>query len=595
MDAFVQLALIEKAKRVFAADSGVMLSFPLLAPVSFTPPELAAIAAPVTAADYTAAGEFARTVNFLPTDIVASMTERLLWDVYGDVLARGEVGDATSADGKAAQDAVAKAVALLYETAADGTRVVTVESEAMKRYRQYRDAWFVARENYAVHKLTGEMSQDPAEQQHWREVDEPAFRGAVDAASSAWDTLGGRTVIEAALQVERDAATNDPRRRWAEWGQAFNPDLDLVSEASGGHYAPTGLSPQNFVDQEWLTFDLSASEMRTLVDEAPEALKRVLDDDAGSGIDRVTFEYRSVALVRPWFEPEVLTSGVWRSAEADLQLSDGGTPPKGVCPAYASACVFVRNVQVTEQGASTAQVRPDLRFTLDPKLLTLRRDLLVDPGIAARLHRRETQTEVVTAVTPPAAFRVLQRSTFTQLAGMHRVLASPAGPPPRLTGRILPPLTLGRLRDVLDVPDPVRATASPPPVPEPSQAVPEPSAPSTANDQISILAFICKLLPAAPASSRDLEWGLGGHPFPLPKGHMFGSPASKVLHDGKANATDHENVRTLQEQLNRLGHTVTADGWLGKESDKAIRRFQSAHHLAVDGHVGPVTWAALWT
>ncbi len=34
-------------------------------------------------------------------------------------------------------------------------------------------------------------------------------------------------------------------------------------------------------------FDLSASEMRTLVDQAPDALKRVLDDDGGSGIERV--------------------------------------------------------------------------------------------------------------------------------------------------------------------------------------------------------------------------------------------------------------------------------------------------------------------
>ena len=34
MDAYVQLALIEKAKRVFSDDARVMLSFPLLAPLT---------------------------------------------------------------------------------------------------------------------------------------------------------------------------------------------------------------------------------------------------------------------------------------------------------------------------------------------------------------------------------------------------------------------------------------------------------------------------------------------------------------------------------------------------------------------------------
>jgi len=577
MDAFVQLALIEKAKRVFALDPGVMLSFPLLAPVSFTGPELTALTAPATAVDYAAAGDFARTVNFLPTDIVASATERMLWDVYGDVLSRAEVGDVTTGDGGASNDAATAAIKLLYETGSDGTRV---ESEALKRYRQFRDAWIVAREDYAAHKLTGEMSLDPVEQHHWTEVDEPALRSAVDAGSSAWDTLGGRAAIEAALQAQRDAAMRDPRRRWADWNHAFNPDLDLINEASGSRYAPTGLSPRDFVDEEWLTFDLSASEMRTLVDQAPEALKRVLDDDGGTGIERVTFDYRSVALVRPWFQPEVLTSGIWRSSDPDLQLSDGGDPPTGACPAYASACVFVRNVQVTTQAGGTATVPEDLRFTLDPERLTLRRNLLVDPGIAVRIRRRETQPEVLTAVTPPVAFRMLERSTFKQVVGLRRVVPVSAQRSARLVDRVLAVPAIRVRPDVLATSDPAPAPGPPPPAP--------------VNDQISILAFICKRLPAVPAPSHELEWGTGAHPFPLPSGHVFGSPSSEAVHDGKANAADRDSVRALQGRLRELGQSVTVDGWLGKETETAMRRFQSSRHLTVDGLVGPITWEALW-
>jgi len=217
MDAFVQLALIEKAKRVFAADASVMLSFPLLAPMGFTPAELAALTLPSTPADYAAAGDFARIVNFLASDMVANATERKLWDVYRDVLDQAEVGD-VAADGAAEPSAAS----LLYTVGPDGTRV---ESNALVSYRQYRDEWFVAREDYASHKLTGELSEDAAERQHWLDVEEPALRAALDAATAAWDTLGGRAAIEGALQADRDAALRDPKRRWAEWQNGFNPDI----------------------------------------------------------------------------------------------------------------------------------------------------------------------------------------------------------------------------------------------------------------------------------------------------------------------------------------------------------------------------------
>src|SRR5262245_19885989 len=97
MDAFVQLALIEKSKRVFAADASTFLSFPLLSPLTFTAESLGALATPQTKADYTRAADFARQVNFLPRDIVASLDgDRYLWDVYRDVMARADVATAGS-------------------------------------------------------------------------------------------------------------------------------------------------------------------------------------------------------------------------------------------------------------------------------------------------------------------------------------------------------------------------------------------------------------------------------------------------------------------------------------------------------------------
>lgn len=49
-----------------------------------------------------------------------------------------------------------------------------------------------------------------------------------------------------------------------------------------------------------------------------------------------------------------------------------------------------------------------------------------------------------------------------------------------------------------------------------------------------------------------------------------------------------DEVATLQRKLNLI-----ADGIFGSITDEAVRDFQQAHALTVDGIVGPKTWAAL--
>lgn len=52
-------------------------------------------------------------------------------------------------------------------------------------------------------------------------------------------------------------------------------------------------------------------------------------------------------------------------------------------------------------------------------------------------------------------------------------------------------------------------------------------------------------------------------------------------------------VETVQYLLHQRGHPVTIDGIFGPDTTAAVRAFQAGKHLAQDGEVGPLTWADL--
>ena len=55
-----------------------------------------------------------------------------------------------------------------------------------------------------------------------------------------------------------------------------------------------------------------------------------------------------------------------------------------------------------------------------------------------------------------------------------------------------------------------------------------------------------------------------------------------------------QDVKTLQENLNKLGHNVgTVDGIFGRRTENAVKSFQRATGIAVDGIAGPQTFAKI--
>lgn len=83
-------------------------------------------------------------------------------------------------------------------------------------------------------------------------------------------------------------------------------------------------------------------------------------------------------------------------------------------------------------------------------------------------------------------------------------------------------------------------------------------------------------------------------------GASASSPAAKPSFPGEMKRNDKQsspnaNVKKMQEQLNRKGQKVTADGYFGAGTEKAVKAFQKSKGLDQDGRVGPKTWATLWT
>jgi hypothetical protein len=494
VDNSAQLALMTKAKLVFESES-TFLSFPALSPLSYPPDRLKfGTAGEMTAQDLSDLSEFARITNQIPRGVLAPVEEgEYLWDVYQEVLETKQLSaGAMSTEEKAQYD---EAMAFLYTHSADGLRQ---PSAALTAYCQYRDAHIKTQEDYKNRQFTAEWSADPAVQAQWRDVDEPRLRQEVQRLEQEWLTQGFRAQVEEAQQVEQACNARAPSRTWDEWQKAFIDDLDKDTDTNQIRFAETGFSPSDLFDTgSWLRFTLTNAEMTRLIRQAPPELQAIYGSDmADPSIDSMSFEYRSVAVIRPWFRPALFKARFWRLGTAGGELSNGGNPPQGDCPAYIVALVFARNVTIQHRQQTGARAEklenPGTLLTLAPNIqlrqLSLARATAVSPGRTMRATdigaTRAVSMQPRVALAAPQKALLLKSQTFSALGQIRELRPIPT-PGPR--------------------PLPTPSPKQPPAPPEPAQPPAPPQAPPT--DEVTILAFICKRLPRCPDPDPALTWG----------------------------------------------------------------------------------------
>lgn len=90
------------------------------------------------------------------------------------------------------------------------------------------------------------------------------------------------------------------------------------------------------------------------------------------------------------------------------------------------------------------------------------------------------------------------------------------------------------------------------------------------------------------------DWSLAAE---IPEPETPAAPAQKpAAHNTLSRGSYGPEVKTLQARLLALGYALPrygVDGDFGTETEKAVRAYQRARGLDVDGIVGPLTWAAL--
>lgn len=509
MDSAVQLALMSKAKKVFGSGD-TFLSFPVSLP-TYTRRELDFFAkqdADALRQSLHNLQEFSTLVNLIPRDEAWLPTETsLLWDVYEQVLREGNF--ATSS--RTPEEEVAYQAALAYlRTATENG--IGEDSAAVKAYRQYKDAYLLAQQTYLAAKSTAECSTDPAVQQHWEDIDEPLYRQQLDTLQAQWIIEGHKNEVTAAQNTVVSLGARSPLQTWSEWNSHFNRDIDSLTDAADNFTAfPSFFSPSNALEEgAWKPFRLTEQEVTTLLNEAPAELRARLGTNSPT-VASLTFEFSSATIMRPWFVSEAFRSRFWRFADANRFLSDGGTPRTGICPAYVTALVFARKVQLEEKETGSGKVNFDrfdgFRFEIAVKDQERLPQIRLE-AVAAEQRRHWERAnlssqillkpEYYAATTSPVAMNVqakkvgMMQAAIVQDVGASSMLAHAVSMRP--IRNFQQAVAFTRLPEALILPP-----ITPPPQPQPPP-------PTSQSEAIYILAFICKALPKCPDPDLTLSW-----------------------------------------------------------------------------------------
>jgi hypothetical protein len=494
LDAHLALALMTKARAVFE-EPDTVTSFPTV-PITYPAKMLESVAKGLAdAKSQWFIPEFSRLVDALPhgplwqTGGTASLSQ-----VYGEVLREAELAGSTRSATEDRRLETVRAQLFVIDGQGDLS-----EHPAMVKYKAYRDRHFVLEQEFRNAESASKLSHDPATLNRWRETRQPALLAKLERHLQDWITEGQKIQLEAALNEYKRLTAKEPGNAWETWRSNFKASIDVADRP----YFPTGFEPHDFMEHAWSSFTLSAMEANDLVRKADPALRdRLNPEGAALTFASVTFEYRSVRLNRPWFAKEVFESRHWKLEGAE-PLSDGKTHASGRCPAYVTALVFARNIELTlnDPAAGTAAAGPS---RLKPSSFALplagkAESLVTAPAQGITDPAPQTAPQTAPAAQAAQALHLLEE-VFNKLrsGGFNALASTPTAP-------TAPTTPASVASDTLDTGENGQVSPQPGAAQNASVGSQEPNRIGE-NDELFILALISKRLPKCPNPDLRLRW-----------------------------------------------------------------------------------------
>jgi len=363
-----------------------------------TPDQLNQLRAADTNQVYQQAEMLSRILDFVPdlttinnqqfSSFSVANNEGSLSDRYKFILTMSQVMDQDL--DQATKDKIAKFRGLL-QTTTQKTDLVTGDvtqvvgpSPLVQAYNTKMAAYDNAALNYNQARINALAGNDPAAVQNWA-INARILRDQVNAAMDDWIANGYKQDYEEIAAYINQVMGRD----MAMLKQQYEQDLanaTLTGISSGSDFLYTALAPPDFATAGgWSRFSFSSGDFHRYSNSSFNSSGWSVAASAGffgigasggasgsqsrsqfnSGFEldsfSLTFSICQIPILRPWFKEAFLGSKSWRFDQSNpdsknLQISDGGSPPKGYMPAWATAVVFIKDLVLgITQGSAAGQ------------------------------------------------------------------------------------------------------------------------------------------------------------------------------------------------------------------------------------------------
>lgn len=325
-----------------------------------------------SANETSAAADFSSLINTVPpVEGRWRADDRKLYDVYAEIL-RDSIYPVVNLSTQE-KNALKAARALLVrdvETIDPNTGgIVTkpADTPLFESYKERENAYYTAALNYRTLQANLLFSEDPKAKAEWA-LKGPILQKQVRSAYNSW--LPVKDTVEKALAIIDTIGMRGPELYWTGLKERF--ENSKFSTPEGEIYHLTKYFPGRFWDDAhklgWTKFSMSHEEVHTVNEKSDMKVgggggfsAGLWSVSASANYAEQKEHYKSdannssielfltlVPIRRTWFDASVLSSRGWKfdpNINNDV-ISDGGTPPKGLMPAYATSMIVARNLKL---------------------------------------------------------------------------------------------------------------------------------------------------------------------------------------------------------------------------------------------------------